>query len=276
MTAQTPANYEDVRFGFGKNWLDYSKQINESRITEAMKSLERFFKPEECVGKTFLDIGCGSGLFSLAALKLGFEKVLAIDIDADSVQATTSLLSRYIPANRWDCRKISVFDLEPNLVGHFDVVYSWGVLHHTGDMKKAISLACHMVKPEGTIILALYRKTLMCHFWKWEKRLYNNGPAWFPTTARIIYKALFLAGLLLRGKNIRQYLSHYQKNRGMNWHHNVIDWLGGYPYESISPEELKQLANDLGFQVIQAFIQKQPTGLLGSGCDEFRLRKLSH
>ena len=274
MNFQAINSSKEARFGFGKNWLDYSRHINEERIVEAVKSLQRFFNTEGYSNKTFLDIGCGSGLFSLAALKLGFKKVLAIDLDPDSVQATTSLLSQHAARDQWECRELSVFDLDPKTLGQFDVVYSWGVLHHTGDMRKAINLASQMVKPQGSLVLALYRKTLMCDFWTWEKRTYNNGPKWFPPIARGLYKTLFITQLIVRGKSVREYISKYQKNRGMNWHHDVVDWLGGYPYESISPSELKVFADYLGFEVIQAFTKKQTVGLLGSGCDEFCLRKL--
>ncbi len=275
MNFQAIDNDKAIRFGFGKNWLDYSKHINEERIAEAVKSLQRFFKTEHCIGKTFLDIGCGSGLFSLAALKLGFEKVFAIDIDPDSVRATTFLLSQYASGEQWQCKELSVFDLDPKTIGLFDVVYSWGVLHHTGEMRKAINIASQMVKPQGILVLALYRKTLMCDFWAWEKRVYNNGPRWFPFIARNLYKALFLTQLLIRGKSIREYTSKYLKNRGMSWHHDIVDWLGGYPYESISPSELKIFSDYLGFEMIQAFTKKQTVGLLGSGCDEFSLRKIT-
>jgi 2-polyprenyl-3-methyl-5-hydroxy-6-metoxy-1,4-benzoquinol methylase len=276
VSSQVDPNSKDserVSFGFGKNWLDYSKHINDERIDMAVKSLERFFKREDCVEKSFLDIGCGSGLFSLAALKLGFKKVIALDIDLNSVQATTSLLSQHMPNDRWQCYEKSVFTLDPKEFGHFDVVYSWGVLHHTGDMRRAIRLALDMVKPEGKAVLALYRKTLMCGFWTWEKRMYNNGPFWFPFVARIVYKTLYIANLLIKRKNILGHIFGYQKNRGMNWHHDVIDWIGGYPYESISPEELDIFVNSLHFKVTKAFTDKPGLGLFGSGCDEFMLEK---
>lgn len=268
-------NTKEMRFDFGKNWLDYSKHISKERIAQAVKSLQSFLKTENCCGKTFLDIGCGSGLFSLAALKLGFEKILAIDLDPDSVQATTLLLSQYAPGGSWQCKILSVFDLNPTVLGQFDVVYSWGVLHHTGDMRKAINVASQMVKSEGMFILALYRKTLMCNFWIWEKRTYNNGPKWFPFIARSLYKTLFLIQLLIRGKSISKYISKYQNNRGMNWHHDVVDWLGGYPYESISVKEFKVFSDYLGFETIKVLAKKQVFGLLGSGCDEFCLKKIS-
>lgn len=273
MGSQVIAPDQERRFGFGKNWLDYSKCINEDRIQTAVKSLERFFDPKDCVDKTFLDIGCGSGLFSLAALKLGFKKVVAIDIDPNCVQATTFLLSQHMPPERWQCQEVSVFNLDPTQFGYFDVVYSWGVLHHTGDMKKAISVALQMVKSEGIIVLALYRKTLMCGFWTWEKRLYNNGPAWFPRVAEFLYKIVMVLRLLVARINPWAYIANYKKNRGMSWHHDIVDWLGGYPYESISPEELRIFANSLGFEVIQEFTRKQKYGFLGSACDEFVLKK---
>lgn len=262
-------NNNENRFSFGENWLEYLKCVDESRIQEAIASLQKFLKPKDCIGKTFLDIGCGSGLFSLAAIRLGFAKVMSIDIDPASVHATTVLLSNHAAAHQWSCQQISVFDVKPENLEYFDVVYSWGVLHHTGDMWRAIKAASSMVKPNGQMILALYRKTLLCGFWHWEKRLYNNGPKWFPMVMQKIFKSLFYLRLIITRKNIQQFMNNYQESRGMNWHHDVIDWLGGYPYESVHPTDLKNFAKREGFELVNEITQKQAIGFFGAGCDEF-------
>ncbi len=262
----------DKRFSFGSNWESYSKHINEERIHEAIAALSKLI-PLQCYqGKTFLDIGCGSGLHSLAALRLGFTKVVALDIDPSSVRTTQQVLQNHAPNQEWSVQELSIFDANPDSLGTFDVVYSWGVLHHTGDMYNAIRCAAKFVKPNGLLALALYRKTLLCTFWKWEKRLYNNGPAWFPKLSQFIFKSLFLTRLILKGSNPLSYIHSYKQNRGMDWHHDIIDWIGGYPYESISVPELKTFAKTLNFEVIKEFTQKQRFGLFGAGCDEYCLR----
>src|SRR5437588_6926856 len=110
----------ETHFEFGENWRDYAKTIDRARIESAIQGLKKLF-PDGLTGKTFLDIGCGSGLHSLAALSLGAKRILATDLDENSVSATRSVLSR-IPAERWDARVISVFDMTPDTIGQFDIV----------------------------------------------------------------------------------------------------------------------------------------------------------
>src|SRR5206468_9888451 len=124
----------ETHFRFGDNWQSYARAISERHIRHAVAGL-RALVPDGCAGKTFLDIGCGSGIHSLAASILG-AKVTAIDIDPASVEASHSVLTSHgfpavVP------KQISVFDLDPTTFGQLDIVYSWGVLHHTGDMWRA-------------------------------------------------------------------------------------------------------------------------------------------
>ena len=136
-------------FSFGENWSQYAVMIDQARIEQAEESLLRLVGREAIQGHTFLDIGCGSGLFSLAAVRLGCKQLLAVDLDPKSVETTRRTLSQHAPNGNWDCRNISVFDLDPAALGTFETVYSWGVLHHTGAMYKAIAKAATMVAPNG-------------------------------------------------------------------------------------------------------------------------------
>jgi 2-polyprenyl-6-hydroxyphenyl methylase/3-demethylubiquinone-9 3-methyltransferase len=228
---------------------------------------------ESIQGRTFLDIGCGSGLFSLAALRLGCQRLLAVDLDPNSVQTTRKTLERYAPAGaNWDCRRISVFDLDPAKVGTFDIVYSWGVLHHTGAMYKAIEKASAMVKPEGMLTLALYGKTPFCGLWRIEKRIYSRSPKWVQRAIEKVYSAVVAARLALKGESLKKRRETYFQQRGMDMYHDTRDWLGGYPYESISPQEAMTFMHKLGFEPIRSFVCPS-IGLLGAGCDEYSFTK---
>lgn len=144
----------ESHFAFGENWRSFAKLVNPERIAQAEAGLERLIRRDEIEGRSFLDIGCGSGLSSLAAARLGAARIEATDIDPNSVETTRTLLTANIPADAtpWDARLVSVFDLPP---GQFDIVYSWGVLHHTGDMWRAIKAASEQVKPGGLFAVAL-------------------------------------------------------------------------------------------------------------------------
>src|SRR5437868_2113850 len=133
MTKSAALLDQKSHFAFGKNWASYAKLITDVQLDEAISCLRRL-AGGDLHGKRFLDIGCGSGLHSLAALRLGASEVVALDIDGDSVATTRRLLQSNASGRPWSAMEASVFQLQPNSIGPFDVVYSWGVLHHTGDM----------------------------------------------------------------------------------------------------------------------------------------------
>jgi 2-polyprenyl-3-methyl-5-hydroxy-6-metoxy-1,4-benzoquinol methylase len=259
-------------FSFGENWSQYAQKIDEMRIEQAEQSLLRLVGREAIEGRTFLDIGCGSGLFSLAALRLGCKKLLAVDLDPKSVETTRRTLSLYAAAENWDCRNISVFDLDPATLGAFDVVYSWGVLHHTGAMYKAIAMASKMVAPSGMLTLALYAKTPFCAMWRLEKKIYSKAPKWAQRVIETVYIELVRLRLALKGESLKKRREEYWKQRGMDMYHDTRDWLGGYPYESISPKEAIDYMRGLGFELVRSFTEPC-IGLLGTGCDEYSFTK---
>ena len=259
----------ESHFEFGKNWADYARSIDEARVEQAMRDLERLLAGKSIAGKRFLDIGCGSGLHALAAIRLGAAAVEAVDLDPDSVATTSALLALRAPAAQADVRVRSVFDLDPGKDGEFDIVYSWGVLHHTGDMDRAVRCAAAMVKPGGMFLFALYRKTPFCGMWAREKRWYANASAPAQRVARSIYVALGDMARLLKGITPGRYRREYSKSRGMNFVHDVHDWLGGYPYESISPEDVDLRMTNLGFVRHACWVKPAKSGIMGSGCDEF-------
>lgn len=266
-----------THFAFGKNWASYAALIGEREITEAERSLLKLLPKEALAGKRFLDIGCGSGLHSLVALRLGAGEVLAADIDPDSVATTRAVLDRHAPQACYSVRESSVFDLDPVRTGHFDVVYSWGVLHHTGDMHRALRQAAALVAPGGVFVFALYRKTWMCGFWKLEKRFYSRARPGLQKFARGVYVALYRVRLLMKGQQFKKHVRNYKNTRGMDFYHDVHDWLGGYPYESISPAEVERAMTKAGLVRVKVLVQHgrvfgRHTGVFGSGCDEYVYR----
>ena len=198
-----------------------------------------FVAAEDIESSRFFDIGCGSGLFSLAALRLGAREVVAVDVDPVSVSTTNKVLQAAGSNGRWTVRECNVFELDESGLGTFDIVYSWGVLHHTGDMWRAIECATQFVRPGGLLFLALYRKTVLCGLWRMEKRWFTHGPEWYRALARRAYRLAFVAGLLATGRRPAAYFADYRHKRGMDWTHDMEDWLGGYPYESVRPDALE-------------------------------------
>jgi 2-polyprenyl-6-hydroxyphenyl methylase/3-demethylubiquinone-9 3-methyltransferase len=266
------ASQPELRFEFGKNWQSYAQGIDEEKIGESVRRMRTLVEPLELQGKTFLDIGCGSGLHSLAALRLGVAGALAVDLDEHSVATTRAVLERFYPDAPCAVEQRSVFDLAPEQDGQYEVVYSWGVLHHTGDMNRAILLACRLVRPDGSLVLALYGKTRWCGAWTRIKRWYVAADDQAKARAERWYVRLFGFYMLLRGKRLSTHIRNYQKKRGMDFQHDVRDWMGGYPYQSIRPEELDALVLPQGFKQVKAKVKRR-SGLFGSGCDEYVYEK---
>jgi 2-polyprenyl-6-hydroxyphenyl methylase/3-demethylubiquinone-9 3-methyltransferase len=257
-------------FEFGQNWKDYATTIDQDRLLSAMAGLEKLF-PDGLAGKTFLDIGCGSGVHSLAALSLGATRLLATDIDEISVGTTRNVLSP-IPKDRWESSVMSVFDMTPEAVGQFDVVYSWGVLHHTGAMWPAIERAAALVKPGGQFALAIYSKTSLDFVWKFEKRIYSCAPTALQWVIRQMFLGALFSAHVLRGRNPASVILT-PKSRGMNFTHDVHDWLGGFPYETATAEQLHDTVCSFGFSEARSFRLPPSIGLFGSGCQEFVFRR---
>lgn len=271
---------QEAHFAFGKNWASYARSIGRSQIEEAVAGLSRLLEGERLDGKRFLDIGSGSGLHALAAFELGAAEVVALDIDPDSVETTRAVLALHASGRPAQVAQASVFDLSPARYGRFDIVYSWGVLHHTGDMRRAVRTAATLVDERGQFVLALYRRIWMDPFWRREKRWYSQASPQSQARARALYVALFRLGLRITWRRFADYVASYTQQRGMDFYHDVHDWMGGWPYESILPQEVESLMRELGFARLREFVAPgliggRRVGLLGSGCDEYVYRRVS-
>jgi 2-polyprenyl-3-methyl-5-hydroxy-6-metoxy-1,4-benzoquinol methylase len=268
MTESQDLLSRESHFAFGENWSRYAASVGEAQINEAIAGLRRLV--DSLRGKRFLDIGCGSGIHALAALRLGAAEVVAVDLDPHSVATTRRMLQTHAAAERWQVREISVFDLRPATFGCFDVVYSWGVLHHTGDLQRALRCAAALVDHDGIFAIALYRESACCGLWKLEKRWYAHSGLRAQRIAQFVYMVGFRAALMLRGRSFRTYVREYKSQRGMSFYIDVHDWLGGWPYESLSASAVDTELRSLGFERRRMFgLESKRLGIAGTGCNEY-------
>lgn len=254
------------RFTFGANWTRFLTVLDDARIEQAMNSLKEMLGVTDLKGKRFLDIGSGSGLFSLAARRLGAQ-VHSFDYDPQSVACARELKHRYFDGDaNWTIAEGSALDSAYlSSLGEFDVVYSWGVLHHTGAMWQALENAALPVASGGKLFIAIYNdQGWISGYWTAVKRLYNRSA--FFRYPLILLHAPYLFGVRFA---LRALTGRLQLERGMSLWYDMLDWLGGYPFEVATPRQITEFYHKRGFSPTQ-------TKTCGKrhGCNQFVFERI--
>ena len=254
------------RFDFGSNWEAFSEQrIDTQRVAVAVQSLKSLLQRDALNGMSFLDVGCGSGLFSIAAYRLGASHVTGIDINPRCIEVSERNRDRLAPGAPITFKSASALSPESlEGLGVFQLVYAWGSLHHTGAMWEAIRNVAAHVSPRGMLVLAIYNKHITSPVWKAIKWLYNH----LPRFAQRLMIVLF-AGIIYAAKFIVTRHNPLKKERGMDFWYDVIDWVGGYPYEYATLEELEKFISAQGFLLHRRVMAQVPTG-----CNEFVFQRV--
>jgi cyclopropane fatty-acyl-phospholipid synthase-like methyltransferase len=247
---------DNGRFGFGRNWQRFLQVLDEERIGEAEKSLSDMLQVKDLAGRSFLDIGSGSGLFSLAAMRLGASRVHSLDYDLQSVACARQLKARFFPnATHWTIERGDALDTNYlAALGTYDVVYSWGVLHHTGNMWQALQNVLPLVKDGGALFIAIYNDAgNKSRQWRTLKKMYNSAAFY-----RVALPAVFIPLNVVRGlvadvsglKNPVTRYRVYKKDRGMSMMRDWIDWIGGWPYEFATADQVADFCKSRGFEML--------------------------
>jgi 2-polyprenyl-3-methyl-5-hydroxy-6-metoxy-1,4-benzoquinol methylase len=253
------------RFEFGRNWASFLEHLTDQRVERATESLRRSLRVESLAGKSFLDIGSGSGLFSLAAHRLG-ARVVSIDFDPQSVACTEALRARFATDDaNWTIHRGSALDADfLASLGEFGVVYSWGVLHHTGRMWDGVELATQRVAPGGRLFLALYNdQGWLSRFWLFVKQCYCRNRL-LRAMVLTLFVPYFAARTALKSLlHRRNEFAAYFEERGMSIVHDWIDWLGGLPFEVAGFESVVEFCQVRGFELTNSRRTRR------LGCNEF-------
>ena len=266
----------EVVFDFGRNWQSFVRAgVDERKIESARHSLRHLLGVSDLNGRSFLDIGCGSGLSSLAAVSLGARPVIGFDADPGSLAASAELrASAGIDAGTWQLLEGSILD--PSFLatlGNADVVHAWGSLHHTGALWQAIDNACELVACEGLLVLAIYNDVDGIGGsaeWRRIKSWYSRAPRALRLLMEWAYIAQRATCDLLALRNPAARLRGEMCERGMDFRVDVRDWLGGLPYEYASAlAVVERVQGKLGFELCYL------NAVQGHSCNEFTFRRPS-
>lgn len=241
------------RFGFGKNWKAFLSKLNQDRIDTARNSLVDFLEYESLEGKRFLDIGCGSGLFSLGAMDLGAE-VVSIDFDPYSVGCARTLKEKFYPnSDTWTIKEGSVLDEAfMQSLGKFDIVYSWGVLHHTGSMYEAFANALIPLAEKGDLGISIYNdQGTKSKVWLKIKKIYNSNFLGKVLMVLMVFPFFMTSSFIVDVAAFKNPITRYRKMkiRGMSLMNDWLDWLGGLPFEVAKAEEIFEFYKKRGLQL---------------------------
>jgi len=242
------------RFEFGKNWQSFLNNHFSNEVLEASKlKLADFLKVDTLADKTFVDFGSGSGLHSLAALELGAKVVMSVDYDKVAVECAERLKANSPYKENWQVHQGSLLDSSfISGLGQFDIVYCWGVAHHTGNMWQALENISKNIKKGGVIFVAIYNNVegkLGSRMWWQIKHFYNKSPFIVKKIMEYIYISYNFLILLVHLKNPFNVMPSYKTKRGMAWSTDLVDWLGGYPYEYASVREIFDFYKQRSFEL---------------------------
>jgi SAM-dependent methyltransferase len=267
--AMTSSSIE--RYEFGKNWMRFvKKSASDDRVDIARQHILDFVGRDNLNGLDFLDVGCGSGLHSLAAHQAGAGKIHGFDYDANSVYATNIMRRRAGEPQSWTVERGDVLDDEyVASLGQWSLVYSWGVLHHTGDVWRAIENASKTVAKGGLFYIALYSEDVQANpqFWLDVKQKYNRASGFRRRLMEWWYVWTFVMNRdPRRSREAFMRILRHRFTRGMSFFVDIRDWLGGWPMEFTRDADVVNYLAERGFEKVNI--------KTGEACTEFLFKRM--
>jgi len=206
-------------------WTEYIPEYPASE-----KHWELFYTEEEVRGRTVLDAGCGTGIFSIIFANKGAAKVMGIDISPGSLMTAESLRKKFNLQNV-EFQKQDMLEL-PFGDETFDIIWAWGTVHHTTAPFKAISELVRVLKRGGSFLLAVYRKTRLTLVHEIIRKTLIKTPrrSW-TALSRIL--AFFLAPVVFLFKK------REKSRKGEKLSELILDWYFVPIRHYYTPEEMK-------------------------------------
>jgi ubiquinone/menaquinone biosynthesis C-methylase UbiE len=144
---------------------EYFKEIEEHRY-RLEPEIFSFAQFTRSYGQKILEVGIGAGSDFIQWVRAG-AKAYGIDITEEAVEHTKQRLSLF----NLKAEEVKVSDAEniPYENNTFDLVYSWGVIHHSPNTEKALAEIIRVTVPQGRIKLMIYNRHSIYAFYKYLK-----------------------------------------------------------------------------------------------------------
>jgi ubiquinone/menaquinone biosynthesis C-methylase UbiE len=228
-------NKEKVGSFYDVVWTEYVPELEASE-----KHWRLFYSPQEVRGKSVLDAGCGTGIFSIIFARNGAGRVIGIDISPGSLETARTLKTRFAVDNA-EFRLQDMLGL-PFADGSFDIVWAWGTVHHTTDPFRAISELIRVLRPGGSLFLAVYKRTKVTFIHEVIRKTLIRTPrrTW---TALSKIMAFFLSPVVFFFKK------REKSRKGEKLEELILDWYFVPIRHYYAPEEIREFLNEKGLDV---------------------------
>jgi ubiquinone/menaquinone biosynthesis C-methylase UbiE len=228
-------NKEKVSRFYDVVWTEYIPEYEASENHWKM-----FYTPDEVKGKSVLDAGCGTGIFSIIFANNGAARVKGIDISEGSLETGRSLKEKFGLENiefvKEDMLRLPFKDEE------FDIVWAWGTVHHTTDPLAAITELMRVLKRGGSLFLAVYKRTRLTFIHEIIRRTLVRTPRRMWTFLSKVM-AFFLAPVVFFFKK------REKSRKGEKLEELILDWYFVPIRHYYRPKEIQTFLEDRGFVI---------------------------
>ncbi len=228
-------NKEKVGSFYDVVWTEYIPEYEASE-----KHWLLFYSPEEVKGKTVLDAGCGTGVFSIIFARNGAAKVTGIDISPGSLGTARGLKEKFGLANaefqQQDMLHLSFRDAS------FDIVWAWGTVHHTTDPLGAITELIRVLKPGGSLFLAIYKQTSVTWIHEIIRKTMIRTPRWS-------WNVLAKAGAFMLTPVVFLFKRRQKSRKGEKLSELILDWYFVPIRHYYTPEEIRVFLERKKFRI---------------------------
>ena len=216
-------------------WTEYIPEYEKSE-----EHWQLFYSPEEIKGKRVLDAGCGTGIFSIIFARNGAAEVIGLDISPGSLTTARHLKDNF-KLDNVHFQQADMLQLPfPNQ--SFDIVWAWGTVHHTLNPWQAMEELLRVLKPGGSILLAIYTKTKITFLHEIIRKTLIK-------TSRKTWQPLAKIMAFFRGPVVAIFKKREKSRQGEKLEELIFDWYFVPIRHHYYPREIKDFLEQKGLTI---------------------------